>query len=474
LLLGSTLWLDLFARRAPDFWSIRSNEFCEDLPQQHLPPLPLERFLEALRACSCPPDAPLSEVYRTFATIENPEPEEFVLNTLLRDPWKRLGEAIHEVHRGDLEVAATSLGAVRSELETITKDPGFSPGELHLFACHRARVYASYVAFHQQAPRVALKILQENKDASLYAEASASLFQLCNLQSQQVRSLYLSEMGIHFSFDLGKKLAEMEEESAEPQIWERIAQLFQARGSFDNVLQIYQDKLVPLYQRLGDVREEAIIWGQIGDILVARGKPDEALKIREEKELPVYQRLGDVHLEAVTWGQIGDIYQVQGKLDEALKIREEKQLPVYQRLGAVRSEAITWGKIGDILEARGKLNEAVAIRQEKELPIFQHLGDVREEALTWGKICDILEERGKLEEALKIRQEKELPVFQRLGARRELLVAQTNLALTYLKRAQGGDREQARALLQEALQSAEDMGLPEAEKIRETLRGVGL
>jgi Tfp pilus assembly protein PilF len=99
---------------------------------------------------------------------------------------------------------------------------------------------------------------------------------------------------------------------------------------------------------------------------------------------------------------------------------------------------------------------------------------VREEAITWGKICDILEERGKLEEALKIRQEKELPVFQRLGARRELLVAQTNLALTYLKRAQGGDREQARALLQEALQSAEDMGLPEAEKIRETLRGVGL
>jgi len=42
------------------------------------------------------------------------------------------------------------------------------------------------------------------------------------------------------------------------------------------------------------VRERAVTMGKIADILQARGELDEALRIRREEELPIYERLGDV------------------------------------------------------------------------------------------------------------------------------------------------------------------------------------
>ncbi len=52
----------------------------------------------------------------------------------------------------------------------------------------------------------------------------------------------------------------------------------------------------------GADREAALASGLIADILQARGQLDEALKIRNEEQLPVYERLGDVRERAVTAG----------------------------------------------------------------------------------------------------------------------------------------------------------------------------
>jgi hypothetical protein len=51
---------------------------------------------------------------------------------------------------------------------------------------------------------------------------------------------------------------------------------------------------LPVYERLGAVRERAVTMGSIADILSDRGDLDEALRIRREEELPVYERLGDM------------------------------------------------------------------------------------------------------------------------------------------------------------------------------------
>jgi len=195
----------------------------------------------------------------------------------------------------------------------------------------------------------------------------------------------------------------------------QIADILQARGQLEEALRIRQEVELSVFERLGDLRSRAITMERIADILRARGQLDEALRIYQEEALPVFERLGDLREKAIAMGRIADILQARGQLDEALRIRQEEQLPVYERLGDVSSKAITMGKIADILQGRGQLDEALRIYQEELLPVFERLGDLRSKAITMGRIADILESRGQLDEALRIHQEEQLPVYERLG-----------------------------------------------------------
>jgi tetratricopeptide (TPR) repeat protein len=63
----------------------------------------------------------------------------------------------------------------------------------------------------------------------------------------------------------------------------------------------------------------AVIRGGIADILVSRGQLDEALRIREEEELPVYERLGDVRERAVVLFKMAKIYLQQEDYQSAFE-----------------------------------------------------------------------------------------------------------------------------------------------------------
>jgi hypothetical protein len=101
------------------------------------------------------------------------------------------------------------------------------------------------------------------------------------------------------------------------------------------------------------------------------------LRIRREEQLPVFDRLGDVRERAVTLGKVADVLEARGELDEALRIRREEELPVYDRLGDVRSRAVVLGKVADVLMARGEVDEALRTYREEVLPALERLGDVR-------------------------------------------------------------------------------------------------
>jgi tetratricopeptide (TPR) repeat protein len=239
------------------------------------------------------------------------------------------------------------------------------------------------------------------------------------------------------------------------------------RYAIGEALKIRNEQL-PVYARLGYLRQRAVTMGRIADVLQARGQLDEAFKILKEEVLPATERLGDARSRAVTMGKIADVLQARGQLDEALKIRDEEELAVYERLGDVRSRAVTMGKIADILQARGQLDEALKIRNEEQLPVYERLGDVRSRAVTMGKIADILQARGQLNEALNIRNE-ELAVYERVGDMRSLLVGRANLAITLLQRGHDGDRKEACRLLHLALDEAKRLKLPEPQQIEEIL-----
>ncbi|MCX7113071.1 MAG: tetratricopeptide repeat protein [Proteobacteria bacterium] len=235
----------------------------------------------------------------------------------------------------------------------------------------------------------------------------------------------------------------------------KIADIMRERGLLDEALRIRTEEQLPVYERLGDLREKAMTQGKIADILHARGQLDEALRIRTEEELPVFERLDDLREKAVTQIKIADILHARGQIDEALRIHTEEELPVYERLGDLREKAMTQGNIADILQARGKLDEALLILTGDVLPVFERLGDVCSKAGTQSKIADILQARGKLDEALRIRTEDVLPVFERIGDLRSKAVTQSKIA----------DILQARGKLDEALRILTNELLPLFERL---------
>jgi hypothetical protein len=89
------------------------------------------------------------------------------------------------------------------------------------------------------------------------------------------------------------------------------------------------------------------------------------LRIRREDVLPVYERLGDVREKALTMGKIADILQARGELDEALRIRRQDELPVYERLGG-RDLVVGLANLGVLLIRRGLPADLVEAREHVE------------------------------------------------------------------------------------------------------------
>ncbi len=71
-----------------------------------------------------------------------------------------------------------------------------------------------------------------------------------------------------------------------------------------------------------DQRGMAVTQGQIADILTQRGQLDEALRIRTEEKLPVYERLGDVRNMLVCRANIASLLLAWGWAEERAQANE--------------------------------------------------------------------------------------------------------------------------------------------------------
>jgi tetratricopeptide (TPR) repeat protein len=253
----------------------------------------------------------------------------------------------------------------------------------------------------------------------------------------------------------------------------RFGDFLYSRGELDEAHEHFENAF-SIYKYLNDETFIADSKGRIADILEIRGQFEEALAIRLNQQLPIYQKVGDVRSEVVTQGQIADILHEQGHLEEAFKIRQNYELPGYQKLGDIRSAAVSQGKIADILQEQGQFEEALEIRLSQQLPIYQKVGDTREEAITRGQIADIFHFQGKHNEAIEIQQKLVLPVLKKLGDKRSTLVGETNTARTMYERGRPEDKPEIASLLNSALQAAREMRIPEAERIENTMRAIGL
>jgi tetratricopeptide (TPR) repeat protein len=202
----------------------------------------------------------------------------------------------------------------------------------------------------------------------------------------------------------------------------KVADILAARGDLDEALRIRREDLLPVFERLGarPVFERAVTLGKVADILAARGRPRRSPAHPGARTvLPVFERLGDVRSRAVTLGKVADILAARGDLDEALRILREEELP---GLRAAGGRPVARGHAGEGRRhpgGPGRPRRSPAHPPRGPAPGLRAAGGRPvERAVTLGKVADILAARGDLDEALRILREEELPVYERLGGAR--------------------------------------------------------
>lgn len=261
----------------------------------------------------------------------------------------------------------------------------------------------------------------------------------------------------------------MEDEFEVAISWGFIGDALRALGRFDEAVAAWHQREIPIQEKLGNARERAVALYKTAEVLRLRGRFDEALQVLREEIVPAFEKCRDIRSRAVSLGLIADILQAQGDLDSALQIRQTEELPIYEMLGEHRSKGVAIGKIASILHARGEPEKALEISQNQEKPIFERLGETRELAVCLGRIAEILRSLGRIDEAIQVRKSEQIPILNQLGSAYDLLFAQEGLALLLLERRQPGDRKQALELLSQALEAAQHLRLPVADRIRAVL-----
>jgi hypothetical protein len=177
-------------------------------------------------------------------------------------------------------------------------------------------------------------------------------------------------------------------------------------------LRIRKEEQLPVFERLGDLREHAVTMGQIADILVRRGELDEALRIRKEEEIPVFERLGDVRARAVTMGKIADILFRHGDLDEARALHDER-LAVNRRLDHADGIASALWGLAELDLAEDKLEDSVP-RVVEAYQIVIRLGRADAIAVIGMIYGQILARHTKFGDALMVLQ-RSAEMFRALG-----------------------------------------------------------
>ena len=113
---------------------------------------------------------------------------------------------------------------------------------------------------------------------------------------------------------------------------------------------------MPVYEKIGDVRERAVTMGKIADILQSRGELDEALRIRKEEQLPVYEKIGDIDSKALTLWKLAQIELGQKSLKRALEYLFESYA-INIKLGRLDGICFVGLDIGRLLYSVGEKNK---------------------------------------------------------------------------------------------------------------------
>ncbi|MFH0938046.1 MAG: hypothetical protein V1899_02005, partial [Planctomycetota bacterium] len=170
------------------------------------------------------------------------------------------------------------------------------------------------------------------------------------------------------------------------------------RGAWQDALQALQERVLPVFDRLGDVRSRAINMGQIADILEQRGETDEALRIRIEECLPAAQKIKDLNTMASIQFRCAKLRFARGGMEkgEIQTILDEllESFTMNQKLQRTKEIAYVGMLLGPVLAATGRIAEALTVL-DQSANAFEHLNQAEQ-------VAQVRELRKKIEESSRI------------------------------------------------------------------------
>jgi len=305
-------------------------------------------------------------------------------------------------------------------------------------------------------------------------------------------------MYLEQSLDISRQIRDL---SGEGTTLNNISQIYAARGDYDTALS-YLEQSLAIFRQIGDLSSEGTTLNNISQIYKARGDYDTALSYLEQS-LAIFRKIGDVAGEGTTLTNIGNIYYARGDYDTALSYLEQS-LAIRRQIGDLAGEGTTLNNISQIYKARGDYDTALSYL-EQSLAIFRKIGDLAHEGTTLNNISQIYMARGDYDTALSY-LEQSLAIRRQIGNVAGMIPILHNMAWIFWEKedvqkalntekeayqiaiqtkdamgifqvgqtlgnwlVQMGQREEGKAMLQQAYRIGAAAGLPGTEEIKEIL-----
>ena len=200
-----------------------------------------------------------------------------------------------------------------------------------------------------------------------------------------------------------------------------LAEICESQSMYAEAKEVYT-KAIPVIQKAGDRRLEAIAFGGLGSVFYCFG---EYVKAKEyyEKALAISMDIGDREGEGKWYGSLGNVFH---SLSEYVKAKEyyEKALAITTDIGNRHGEGTSYGNLGNVFLCLGEYVKAKE-HYEKALAISMEIGDRHGQVTWYVNLGDLLYSLGENVSAIDY-YEKARVITMEIGDRK-------GQAITYLR-----------------------------------------
>lgn len=218
-----------------------------------------------------------------------------------------------------------------------------------------------------------------------------------------------------------------------------------------------------IYEEVGDLQGAAKALNNIAVVQQHIGCYEEALD-RYRKALAISQSISDRQCESITLNNIGNIYRRTEHFEESLSYYR-RALRIYRDIGDRRCEADTLNNIGAVFLLTGHYSDAL-VNHQKALVLAHELAERYEETRSLCSIGDA-HLRSKIYAAAEEDYRAALELSDQIGDRYQKALAIEGIGNVMFQTKGDGP---AREYWREALAGFEQLGVPEADSVRDRLR----